>query len=123
MRTVFVLAFGLLLAGAAAAGDKTELKKFTGTWQAESVTVDGKDWDADAVKAVKLVVAGEKYSFTTATETVKGTHRLEGSKTPKEIDATRTTGALKGKTLKGIYELNDDTFKVCFAAPGKDRPA
>jgi len=34
----------------------------------------------------------------------------------------RAKGPDKGKTLLGIYELSDDAYKVCFAAPGKDRP-
>jgi len=31
-------------------------------------------------------------------------------------------GATKGKTQLGIYELDGDKVKFCFAAPGKDRP-
>jgi uncharacterized protein (TIGR03067 family) len=53
---------------------------------------------------------------------VKGTHKLDPAKDPKQIDAVRTEGANAGETLKGIYTLDGDTYKVCFAAAGKDRP-
>jgi uncharacterized protein (TIGR03067 family) len=119
---MLAVAAGLVLAGGARADEKEELKKFTGTWQAEKITVNGKDMDAEATKAVKLVVAGGKYTLTTARDVIKGTHQLDPSKSPKQIDAVRSTGPDKGKTIKGIYELTGDGFKVCFGAPGKDRP-
>ena len=34
----------------------------------------------------------------------------------------RTDGPHAGETLKGIYVLTGDTYKVCFGAPGKTRP-
>ena len=33
-----------------------------------------------------------------------------------------TEGPTKGQTHLGIYELDGDTVKFCFAAPGKERP-
>jgi uncharacterized protein (TIGR03067 family) len=113
----------LLLVGARAGEDeKKELRKFTGAWVATAVTVNGKELGPDRVKMVVLEVKGDKYTFTNGKELIKGTHKLDPSKKPKAIDAVRSTGKDEGKTLEGIYELNDDTFKVCFAAPGKERP-
>ena len=40
----------------------------------------------------------------------------------KTIDLVNTIGPRKGKTQLGIYELDGDTVKFCFAGPGKDRP-
>ncbi len=112
----------LLTLSAAAADAPTELEKFTGTWLAVSITNDGKETNRDDVKKVVLVVDGAKYTLLGTTGLVKGTHKLDASKTPKTIDATRSVGADKGKTIKGIYELSGASFKVCLAAPGKDRP-
>src|SRR5215218_21104 len=114
------LAFGL---AAAAADDKDELKRFTGTWHGVSVVRDGKDAPKPEAEAVRLVVAGEKYTLTDGGETIEGTHTLDPTKTPKHIDAVRTKGPHKGEKLLGVYQLSEDTFVVCFAAPGKDRPA
>ena len=121
---VAALTFGLV----AAADDKTpkeakaELEKLTGTWKGVSVVRDGKAIPKAEAEAVRLVVAGEKYTLTEGTEEIEGTHKLDPTKKPKEIDAVRTKGPHKGETLKGLYELTGDTFTACFSAPGKDRP-
>lgn len=121
---VAALAFGL----SATADDKApkdataELEKLTGTWKGVSVVRDGNEVPKPEAEAVRLVVAGEKYTLTEGKEEIEGTHKLDPSKTPKEIDAVRTKGPHKGETLKGIYQLSEDTFVVCFAAPGRDRP-
>jgi uncharacterized protein (TIGR03067 family) len=99
-----------------------ELKKYTGTWAAVSVEHDGKKVPEEDAKKVKLVVDADKYTFHVRDMLIEGTHKLDPTKKPKEIDAVRSKGDNAGQTLKGIYELTDKTFKVCFAAPGKDRP-
>jgi uncharacterized protein (TIGR03067 family) len=124
LLAVAALAFGL----AATADDKNpndakaELEKFTGTWKGVSVVRDGKAVPKPEAEAMRLVVAGEKYTLTEGSETIEGTHKLDPAKKPKEIDAVRTKGPHKGETLKGIYQLSEDAFIVCFSAPGKDRP-
>ena len=119
---VAALSFGLAAAAADDKAAKDELEKFTGTWKGVSVVRDGKDVPKPEAEAVRLVVAGEKYTLTEGSEAIEGTHKLDPTKKPKEIDAVRTKGPHKGETLRGVYELTDDTFVVCFAAPGKDRP-
>ena len=122
---VVALAFGL----AAVADEKqvtdpkAELERFTGTWKAVSYVRDGKELPAAEAEKVRLVVAGEKYELTDGGEAIEGTHKLDPTKKPKEIDAVRTKGPHKGETLKGVYQLSEDSFLVSFAAPGKDRPA
>ena len=124
IRLLAVAALSLGL-GTVAADDKAakdELEKFTGTWKCVSVVRDGKDVPKPEAEAVRLVVTGEKYTLTEGGETIEGTHKLDPTKKPKEIDAVRTKGPNKGETLRGVYELTEDTFVVCFAAPGKERP-
>src|SRR5580700_8386142 len=53
----------------------------------------------------------------------KAKFSIDPSKKPKAIDYEMTEGPTKGKTHLGIYELDGDTVKFCFAAPGKDRPS
>ena len=118
---VVALTFGF----AASADDKAakaELEKLTGTWKGVSVVRDGKAIPKAEAEAVRLVVTGEKYTLTEGKDEIEGTHKLDPTKKPKEVDAVRTKGPNKGETLKGVYELTDDTFTVCFSAPGKDRP-
>jgi uncharacterized protein (TIGR03067 family) len=114
------LALGL---AASAADDKDELGKFTGTWKGVSVVTDGTEAPKAEAEGHRLVVAGEKYTLTAGGQEIEGTHKLDARKVPKQIEAVRTKGPHKGETMLGIYEMTDDTFKVCFAAPGKtERP-
>jgi uncharacterized protein (TIGR03067 family) len=127
MKRVLVIV-GMLAAGLAFAAEakddatKKDQEKFNGSWKAVSVEYDGKEIPKDAVDKVSLTVKGEEYTFRRGGDVIKGTHKLDASKTPKTIDAVRTEGPDKGKLLLGIYELTDDTYKVCFAPPGGDRP-
>jgi uncharacterized protein (TIGR03067 family) len=119
---VAALTFGLSAAAADDRAGKDELERFTGTWHEVSVVRDGKDVPKAEAEKVRLVVMGEKYTLTEGGETIEGTHKLDPTKTPKHIDAVRTKGPNKGETLRGLYQLSEDSFVVCFAAPGKDRP-
>ena len=42
--------------------------------------------------------------------------------TPKAANTWDLEGPFEDQTLCGIYELNGDTLKLCFAQPGKKRP-
>jgi uncharacterized protein (TIGR03067 family) len=127
MKRALVI-IGVLTAGLAFAADakddatKKDEQKFNGTWKAVSIEYDGKEVPKDAVDKVTLTVKGEDYTFTRADGAIKGTHKLDASKTPKTIDAVRSEGDGKDKPLLGIYELTDDTYKVCFAPPDGERP-
>jgi len=101
---------------------KKELKTFQGTWLLESAVRDGKKQDADKIK---LVITGQKYALSDESSAVighRGTFKMDPSKKPKATEVTVTEGPDKGKTFLGIYELGGDDYKVCFAAPGKERP-
>jgi uncharacterized protein (TIGR03067 family) len=115
-----VVAFGLSAVTADDKSAKDELARFAGTWKGVSVVQDGKE--VPKAEAVRLTVAGEKYTLKAGGEDIEGTHKLDPTKTPKQIEAVRAKGPHAGEKMLGIYELDGDTFKVCFAAPGKDRP-
>ena len=123
-KILAVLVIGILAAVTvrAADSDKKELDKLTGTWTAVSIEHDGKKASEEDAKKVKLTVKGEHYTLQTRDQMIEGTHKLDATKKPKQIDAMRTKGPDAGQTLKGIYELDGDTFKACFAPAGKDRP-
>src|SRR4051794_18440642 len=107
-----VLAAGLVAAAEEAAKDKSdakaELKRFTGTWVGVKATNDGKEVGAEKMR---LTVDGEKYVFESSEGKVEGTHEVDPTAKPKKIDATRKSGKGEGKTLLGIYELTDTTFR------------
>ena len=67
---------------------------------------------------------GDKVTFLADVEgaSLNGSFKLDPTKKPKTIDYTFTGGPTKGQVQLGIYELDGERVKFCFAAPGKDRP-
>lgn len=54
---------------------------------------------------------------------VESSSKIDPTKTPKTLDQTFTKGGGgEGKTSLWIYELKDDTLKICATAPGEPRP-
>ena len=48
--------------------------------------------------------------------------RVPDSDAPKEIDYLFNAGPQKGKTQKGLYKFEGDTFIDCCTEPGQERP-
>ncbi len=132
-RTIGLSALGLALIAVAAiatADDakdeaiKKDRKLIEGTWRVVALEVDGnKSPDEDARKIT--VVNGPDGTwtlFSDGKEVGKGTNSFDPTKKPKTIDFTQTEGEGKGNSFLGIYELGENTRKLCFAPPGKDRP-
>ena len=54
---------------------------------------------------------------------VESINTIDPTKTPKTLNQTYTKGGGGvGTTSLAIYELKDDTLKICAAAPGEPRP-
>ena len=54
---------------------------------------------------------------------MKSKFSLDPTKQPKAIDYEVLEGNNKGKKMLGIYAIDGDVVKFCFAPPGKERPA
>src|SRR5262245_43423151 len=120
---VVVLSVGALIAADAQNAQK-DLQNLEGTWQLVSGERDGKKFTDEEVKKTKLFIKGDTFRIpgTDVGTSQDGTIKIDPSKKPKEMDATTGSGPDKGKTWQGMYELDGDMYKVCFAPPGKDRP-
>jgi len=57
-------------------------------------------------------------------EKVEGrmTYKADRSDYPMTIDLTEDFGPAKGKTLKGIYELDGNNLKICYVSPDAENP-
>jgi uncharacterized protein (TIGR03067 family) len=99
-----------------------DAKKLQGSWVLASGRDDGKKLDEEALKGARLTVEGDRHTVREGDATYKGTHKLDPAAKPKTIDITDTEGPFRGKTVLGIYELDGDTFKICYAPPERDRP-
>lgn len=101
---------------------KEDLKKLAGTWTLVSMEFDGKKAQAGDIKDITAVVKGNTVKALHKDEVKsESTFSVDPTKKPKAIDATGILGPDKGKTSVGIYELDDETFKICYTE-GKKRP-
>jgi uncharacterized protein (TIGR03067 family) len=107
-------------------GDKPagDAAKLEGNWVMVSGEIDTQSLPAEMVKGAKRVA---KDGVTTVTINgqmfMQAKFTVDSSVKPKTIDYDVTDGPTKGKKQLGIYELDGDTVKFCFASPGKDRPS
>ncbi len=131
LRLILGLAAAWLLAAglpARADDDKKdaekELRHLEGTWKVVSREVDGnKVADADLKKLTLNIAAGGKAALLSdGTAIAKADVTVFPAKKPKEIDLLIAEGENKGQIARGIYELKDDTLRICYAQPGRDRP-
>ena len=126
-RLLIIAALGLLLAAcnrqapAPATTQKTDLDRFQGTWNLVSAMQGGKSLPEDKVKQTTIVFKGDTFRFPGSAEyatSKEGTIKLDENKTPKEMDAIST----EKEVMLGIYKVDPNGYRVCFAPPGKPRP-
>ncbi len=121
---------GLLIVGLVIAADegkdsaaKKERQQLEGSWTMVSMVRNGEKTEGEEAKKFTLVVDGDKYVLKNEDSAIgRGTTKIDPSKTPKTIDIMPSEGENEGKTEQGIYELNGDDYKICFAGPEGRRP-
>ena len=124
-RYAAMIAAALILVAADEDNDKSAkeaLKKLEGTWSMVSGEEEGKEIQEETIKSARLVIKGTRHTVKVGDDTFVGTHAVDPSKKPKAIHSKDTSGRFKDKTILGIYEIEGDELKVCFAPPDKERP-
>lgn len=125
-RALLIVLTGFVILRASAADSeaaKKDLAQLQGEWTMVSGSSDGHPLPPELLKLMKRVCQGdETTSWMGGQIYFKAKLTLDPSQKPKTIDFQMTEGVTKGKTQLGIYELDGDTLKSCFAAPGAERP-
>jgi len=97
-----------------------------GTWQAVSIEADGNASRLEDAAKIKVVNTGDGgwTIFAEGKMVAKGTNKLLSRSVPKEIDfvVTETPDGAVARRHQGIYELEQDTRRLCFASPDAARP-
>jgi uncharacterized protein (TIGR03067 family) len=116
-------ASGPVVGGGGKEAAENELKKLQGTWQFISQEVGGKPVPPAHLAKMTITFTADKWAVREDGKVVQaGSHKLDPTKKPAQVDAIVTEGPDKGSTMLGIYELKGDTMKVCFDPAGKERP-
>ena len=132
-RTIFaqlgVACAAIMLTAVAVAADATadavkkDLDQLQGEWSMTSGTLDGLPIPDEMRAGFKRVCQGDELTVTNGDQLImKAKIAIDPSKTPKTINYDVLDGPTKGKKHLGIYELDGNTMKSCFAAPGEERP-
>jgi uncharacterized protein (TIGR03067 family) len=125
-RMVFSTIAILGAASSIVADDKTtdkDLAQLQGEWQMVSGSADGFSLSDEMIRNFKRVCKDDVTTVTNGNQVfMKAKFKVDPTKSPKAIDYDITDGPTKGKKQLGIYELNGDTVKFSFAAPGQERP-
>ncbi len=131
-NTSILLVTFLLLAGLGlpnAFGDPQEdaftkeLKSLAGTWRPISTENNGyKSSEGDLKDILWIRDADGKWTARRGDKTLVewAVKKIDATKNPKTIDIEIADGYYKGVVYLGIYELDGDTLRICFAMP--DRP-
>ncbi len=122
----FLSGFSMLIAAddAKLEAIRKERKKYEGTWRVVSLEVNGNKTADDYAKRMTVTNhADGSWIWRIDGEIVaQGDSEIDPTKEPKTIDFTITDRGNRRKAGVGIYELNEDTRKLCWADPRQDRP-
>jgi uncharacterized protein (TIGR03067 family) len=124
-KLLTVLAVSLLVAAAPPLREdpaKKEKERLQGTWKVVSLKLQGMESNDPKDKEGGFVFKGDKYlslPLAKGKKEVWRTYKIDVTKKPKELDLDATAGK-----VKGIYELEGDTLKLCLPNPfvSKERP-
>jgi uncharacterized protein (TIGR03067 family) len=120
MRTILLILVATCLVAADAKEDaKKEMDKLQGTWICTSMEVDGQKKSGEEVQKTRLVFKGNKARHKVGPKEIEMTYTLDPGAKPKRITVQDET-----QTMKGIYSLEGDSLKICFArGESKDFPS
>ena len=126
-KIALIIALAAQIVTSSLAADLDATKKDIGLFQGEWTMVSGA---ADGVPIPDYMFNQIRQVFTGAqmTGTISGTmywkvkFAIDPSKSPKTIDYEIIGGPAAGAKQLGIYELNDDTCKLCVGKLNGERP-
>ncbi len=94
-----------------------ELKSLQGRWKVVRAEQEGKDV-RDHLGYDEFLIEGNVSLVQYEGQERKSQFEIDPTKTPKEITYTTSEGV----EIRGIYELNGDTWKELLSEAGKERP-
>jgi uncharacterized protein (TIGR03067 family) len=107
-------------------GITRELKALAGSWRPISTENNGfKSSEGDLTGILWIHDADGRWTMRRGDKAVVewAVKKIDPTQNPKTIDLEVTAGAYKGIIYLGIYELDGDTLRICFALPDKpERP-
>jgi uncharacterized protein (TIGR03067 family) len=98
------------------------LEKLKGKWVPIEASFNGTEVDRDRLEGSHLTIDGNKFNSQIGERTREGTFTLDESKTPVQMNLTRTRSDGSTEDSTAILELKDGKLRICYARAGNDRP-
>jgi uncharacterized protein (TIGR03067 family) len=119
---LFVISFATIARSDDDEKEKKARAEMNGTWVPTEAELDGEKLPKKLINSIKLEVKDEKYKVTVGELVDEGTVTLDLKSDPTSMRIKGTKGPNKDKTIPAIYELKDDTLKVCYNLDGEKPP-
>ena len=101
----------------------SDLSKLQGTWRVAALRMDGRAIPPAEFARAEIVVTGDRFTSTGMGAVYDGTLQLRPRTKPKGLDMLFGSGHAAGVRNVGIYALEGNTWRLCFATRGTKRPA
>jgi uncharacterized protein (TIGR03067 family) len=97
-----------------------DVKNLQGTWKLVSSTYDGEPQIAD----MEWIIEGDHYTIRLNQQSHEDPYIFKLDASRKRIDVTHheTPAGTSGGSLKGIYEIGNDSLTVCYDLTGQGYP-
>lgn len=117
-----VAAIFVLANSCSAADHAATMKSLQGPWKLTAAELAGQPLGGDFTKSTKLTIEGDRYTVMVGNAPDKGTLRIDAAKSPMTMDIVGVEGPNKSKTIPAIFEIKDDTMRICYDLSGAARP-
>jgi uncharacterized protein (TIGR03067 family) len=115
MKYLLVLLLPFALAITVFAGPPPDdTRDIQGTWLPIKAELGGEPMKDDFLTNTVMKLDRAKYEVTVAGSPDKGAYSLDAESKPKTIDISGEEGPNAGRKILGIYELQDNTLKICY---------
>ena len=105
------------------AAEEKDKDYLQGVWVAEAYEYKEKPVSDAILRRTRIVIEGDTLELIETAEVGElVTFSLDESTEPKQINMRIAKGAESGRISMGIYRLNGDFLRICWAAPGQPRP-
>ena len=102
---------------------EAELVRYAGTWRVVSIEANGEtNTDDNRTILVENRPNGSWKLSVDGREIASGTNKLDPLAVPKEIDIEITAGDGSGTILRGIYDIDQNSRRLCFRGGNGWRP-
>ena len=102
--------------------DDKDSKSLQGKWVPVAAQLGGQVMDEAVLKTISLKLENGKYEVFVGEHPDRGTYTTDSTTNPRSITVVGTEGPNQGKTFPAIYELKDDTLRICYDLSGAKRP-